>query len=174
MYPRTDSESAQWKEEKVEGWDKNRILFNVLPLLSRLPPVSLSFLTSTEYANSNEWLLQGQLISSTSYYEYLWLPSSCMRCSSTPGRLLSRCHPFFLIAFTAGRLFGGELKHIRAALDSGSIANGGREFAVPSRHWRVLVSSSKVPRIPKLSPNITVTHSVPLLADCRTATGQLS
>lgn len=47
----------------------------------------------------------------------------------------------------------------------------GGEFVVPSRHWRVLVSPSKAPQPPKLSPNITVTRSV-LLAGSRLPNGE--
>lgn len=120
--------------------DKNRIPFNVLPLPSRLPAVSQSFLTNTEYAlMATSGRLQGQVIPSASYYEYLWLPSWSMRFffTSPPFSPVVSVRPPALPPVSPCRirrrspplsdLAGGELKHIRPALDFDSIANGGGE-----------------------------------------------
>lgn len=96
--------------------------------------------------------LQDQLISSAFYYEYFRLSSApCALHPPLPDRSPST---FPARPFGPPRrrfvLHGQELKHIRPALNFGSIANGGREVFVvlsPGAWMRVLVSSWRVPRI---------------------------
>jgi len=74
------------------------------------------------------------------------LPSLCALLPSVVRRTSSVLPSVSLRPRVVPLLVGGELKHIRPALDSGSIANGG-EFVVPSRPlWRALVSPREAPR----------------------------
>lgn len=132
--------------------------------LLRLPPVSLSFLTSAEYPPMPmSGCLRGQLISSASYYEYLWLPSSSVCFSPTISLGSSPVSPRIRRRSSSHSvLVGEELKHIRPALELRLHckweSRGERENS--PWHWRVLVNPWKAPRTSKLSPNITATLSV--------------
>lgn len=165
----------------MEGWDKNRIPFNVLPLPSRLPPVSRSFLTNTRC-----W----QRVAVCRVSSFLRLPimnicdfhprlcaSSLFPPAVSPGRFRQPLPPVSPCRIcrrssSLSDLVGGELKHIRPALDSGFIANGGkREFVVPSR----ALEGTGQPFKSSLKPRSFLwisrfTHSVHLqAADCRMA-----
>lgn len=136
--------------------------------LLRLSPVSLSFLTSAEYPPMPmSGCLRGQLISSASYYEYLWLPSSSVCFSSTISLGSSPVSPRIRRRSSSHSvLVGEELKHIRPALELRLHckweSRGERENS--PWHWRVLVNPWKAPRTSKLSLNITTTLSVSLLS----------
>lgn len=92
--------AVSMKGRKTGERGEIKILSPSMP--SCLPPASLSFLTSTEYPSmATSGCLQNQLISSASYYEYLWLPpctSSLPLLSSPLSRLrLDSFHWFLLV-----------------------------------------------------------------------------